>query len=131
MTSKLEKDAHDRVVHGELEFHFEKANFFRVIHVDGAFGGISPANQLIHMSVFSERQPIPKLIVQKVDHGLLGEEVSEKRVVKSGIFREIEADLVMSVDIAIAIRGWLDERITQIQQTREQMIALAKKETKQ
>ena len=116
---------------GDIEFHFEKANFFRVIHVDGAFGGVSPGNQLIHMSVFSERQPIPKLIVQRVSHGVLGEEISEKRVGKSGIFREIEADLVMSVDIAIAIRGWLDEKINQIQKTREQVIAVTEKGTKQ
>ena len=31
---------------GEMEFHFEKSNFFRVIHVDGAFGGISPGTQM-------------------------------------------------------------------------------------
>ena len=42
---------------GEIEFHFEKSSQFPVLHVDGAIGGISPGNQLIHMSVFSERNP--------------------------------------------------------------------------
>lgn len=89
---------------GELEFHFEKANSFRVIHVDGAYGGISPANRMIHMAVFSERTPLPKLVVQMVQDGILGAEILEKRVSKPGVFREVEADLVMSLDIAISLR---------------------------
>jgi hypothetical protein len=100
---------------GELEFHFEKANAFRVIHVDGAYGGISPGNRMIHMAVFSERTPLPKLVVHAVADGILGVEIPEKRITKSGIFREVEADLVMSLDIAISIRDWLNARIEETQ----------------
>lgn len=74
---------------GELEFHFEKANSFRVIHVDGAFGGVSPGSRLIHMAVFSERTPLPKMVVHLAENGVLGAEVMEKRVTKSGIFPEL------------------------------------------
>lgn len=113
-----------RLPDGELEFHFEKASFFRVIHVDGAFGGVSPGNRLIHMSVYSERQPIPKKIVQKINHGVLGEEIPEKRIARSGIFRELEADLVMSLETATAIRVWLDQKINELQQIHEQIASI-------
>jgi len=115
---------------GEIEFHFEKSNFFRVIHVDGAFGGISPGTQMIHMSIFSERQPIPKKVVQKIQHGVLGAEILEKRESRSGIFRELEADLAISLDVAVALRVWLDQRINELQQARE-ILVQAHKETKQ
>lgn len=100
---------------GELESHYGKANFFRVIHVDGAIGAVSPGNKMIHMSVFSERSPVPVKMVQRVSNGILGEEIAEKRVSKRGVFREVEADLVLSVDTAIAVRNWLDEKIQQAQ----------------
>jgi hypothetical protein len=115
---------------GEIEFHFEKSNFFRVIHVDGAFGGISPSTQMIHMSIFSERQPIPKKVGQKIQHGVLGAEILEKRESRTGIFRELEADLVISPKVAIALRGWLDERINEAQLARE-IMEQAQKEAEQ
>ena len=108
------------LLEGELEFHFEKSNFFRVIHVDGAYGGFSPANLQIHMAVFSERQPIPRKVVQEVRAGELGAEIPAKRVGKTGMFRELEADLVMSVETAIALRVWLDQKINEAQSLREQ-----------
>jgi hypothetical protein len=123
----MTEQAESHLLDGEIEFHFEKSNFFRVVHVDGAFGGISPGTQTIHMSIFSERQPIPKKIVQKIQHGELGAEIPEKRVGRSGIFRELEADLVMNVEVAISLRAWLDQRINELQQTRE---LLAQKGTK-
>jgi hypothetical protein len=106
----------DNPVEGEIEFYFEKSHIFRVIHVDGAVGAIVPTNRLIHMAVFSERAPVPKKMVHKVTGvvlgaaagGILGPEVTEKREIRQGVFREIEADLVFSVETAIAIRAWLD-----------------------
>lgn len=97
----------------EIEFNFEKGNFFRVIHVDGAFGGISPTG-LLHMAVYNERSPVPKKIVQKVDEsGKLGSEIPERRNVRSGVFRELEADLVFTIETAVALRDWLDDKIKQ------------------
>ena len=60
----------------ELEFDFEKSNFFRVIHVDGVFGGISPGSNLLHMAIYNERQPLPKKVFHKLDKGVLGQEIS-------------------------------------------------------
>jgi len=107
---------------GELEFNFEKSNFFRSIHVDGFFGGVSPANLLLHMAVFNERQPIPQKVFHPVKDGVLQPETMEKRVVRSGLFREVEADLIMNMEVAMALRAWLDEKITEMQNMRARML---------
>lgn len=116
-----DNDTSVQVFSGELEFDYEKSNYFRVIHVDGAFGGVSPGSRAIHMAVYSERQPIPKKTVQTVQQGVLGPEILEKRIVRSGIFREIEADLVLSLDAAIALRTWLDSKVIELQKVNEQL----------
>ncbi|KRP85974.1 hypothetical protein AOQ73_36480 [Bradyrhizobium pachyrhizi] len=106
---------------GEIEFHFEKSNYFRVIHVDGAAGSLAPGGNYVHMAVYSERAPIPKKAVFNSHQGQLGDEVAEKREARSGVFRELEADLVMSLDAAIALRDWLAERILEGQAVAELM----------
>lgn len=100
---------------GELEFHFEKSSLFRVIHVDGAIGSVSPSAQTLHMAVFSERAPFPKTVVQEVDRGILGREMLDKRVSRNGVFREVEVDLVMTLEAAVALRSWLDDRINEME----------------
>lgn len=82
------------------------------------------------MSVFSERAPVPKRMVHKVIGrvpgvivgGTLGPEITEKREIRQGVFREVEADLVFSVETAIAMRDWLDQRIQESQRL-QQIIA--------
>ena len=103
----------------EIEFQFEKSNLFRVIHVDGVFGGISPGSKLLHMAVYNERQPIPKVVTHKIDKGIIGQEILEKREGRHGLFREIEADLIISEETAIALRTWLDGKISEFQQMNE------------
>jgi len=108
----------------ELEFDFEKSNFFRVIHVDGFFGGVAPASQLLHVAVYNERQPIPKKVFHPVKDGALQPEIMEKREVRSGMFQELETDLVMSLEVAMELRTWLDQRITEMQNIRSLMFAI-------
>jgi hypothetical protein len=49
----------------------------------------------------------------------LGPEIMEKREVRQGVFREVEADLIFSVDTAIALRAWLDGKIQECQRLQE------------
>jgi hypothetical protein len=111
---------------GELEFDFEKSNYFRVIHVDGFFGGLAPT-QLLHLAVYNERQPIPKRVFHNVKDGVLQPETMSKRDARPGLFREVEADLVISMEVAMALRAWLDDKIAEMQNTRAQMAALEKR----
>jgi hypothetical protein len=122
--------AQDPRYDGNMAFIYEKGAYFRVIHADGVIGGISPGTGLVNMSVFSERSPIPKKVVHSVSHGVVGPEIMEKREIREGLFREVEADLVMSVEVAIALRGWLDDRIKEIQTVRETIASSAASEGK-
>jgi len=124
MADKQPKPA---LLQGELEFDFEKSNYFRVIHVDGVYGGMSPATQLLHVAVYNERQPIPKKVFHNLTDGMPQPENLAKRQVRPGLFREVEADLVMSVEMAVILRNWLDEKITEIQNVRAQLAALQEK----
>lgn len=104
-----------RDANGErLEFHYIKSSGFRVIHVDGAHGGVSP-RQKIQMAVFSERSPIPQFTAHQVTQegsGLkVGKEIQGAKISKRGVVREVEAELLMDLETAEAIRTWLDESI--------------------
>src|SRR5689334_23353953 len=97
---------------GDIEFDFIKGNFFRVISVDGAFGGLSPQGRSIHMALFSERRPLPRKTVHSLGtDGLLSDELMDRRETRKAFVREVEADVVMDLPTAIAIRKWLTRKI--------------------
>ena len=97
---------------GRIKFDFIKSNFFRVIHVDGVFGGNSPRG-LISMAVYNERWPIPKQIIKEFKHGKSGKEI--ERASRDAIVREVEAQLVMDVPTAKIICKWLQDKISNIE----------------
>jgi hypothetical protein len=94
-----------------LQFEYIKSNFFRVIHADGAWGGLTPQVK-IQISFYSERTPIPNTIVQELGgDGALGKEI--RRESKVGIIREVESSVVMDVAVAQELVRWLQEKIDQ------------------
>jgi hypothetical protein len=107
----------------KIQFHYEKSNLFRVIHVDGAIGGLTPTLDLF-ISLYNQRGPIPKLIVQRVlPNGQLGEEVMEERSQKEGLFREVEVGLVMNLNVAKALHIWLTDKIELADKTQQKIQA--------
>jgi hypothetical protein len=97
-----------------IQLHYIKSNFFRVIHLDGTFGGVSPRGN-IHMAIFNDRQPIPRMIEHEItSDGRLGEELS--RDIRSGIVREVEADVIMDLNAARSLREWLTGKITDLEE---------------
>lgn len=97
----------------EITFHFIKASGFRVIHVDGVHGGVTPRGQ-IQMAVFSERNPIPQKTVHPVSKDGLGAEDRDKRVQREGVVREVEAELVMSLEAAASVAKWLSDNVERL-----------------
>jgi hypothetical protein len=93
-------------------FHYIKSTQFRVIHGDGVIGGITPSG-LIHFAVYNERPAIPQMVVQRVEAGRLGEE--EQKVGREGIVRELEADVIVSLQLAKGIRDWLSRQIADLE----------------
>ncbi len=100
-----------------FEIHFQKSNHFRTIHCDGAWGGVKP-NGDIQCAFYSERAPIPQLLVKKLKKlGNNQYEISGSNddvvasTSKSGTLREIEVSLVMSRETALSIHDWLGRHL--------------------
>src|SRR5271157_4913600 len=93
-----------------VKFHYVKSNYFRVVHGDGAFGGLTPRGE-VFLSVYSERAPLPDVTVQAVEKGQLGPEIIDQRKGSDGILREIEVGIVMDLAVAKSLIEWLKERV--------------------
>ena len=94
----------------KITFRFLKSQYFRVIHADGVFGGITHQGKM-SVAFFSERTPFPDLLVQEFNEttGVLGREVA--RTGSDGILREIEACVMMDLDTAQSFLEWLQRHI--------------------
>jgi hypothetical protein len=96
----------------EIDIDFLKSAHFRVIHVDGAWGGVSP-HLNIHMTVYNERPAIPQKMVHAVTpDGELGPELSKRS--RAALVREVEADLIMNLSTAKALHEWLGKQIAML-----------------
>ncbi len=94
-----------------IRFHYIKSNGFRVVHVDGAIGSLTPRG-LIHAALYSERIPIPRMVAQSVaQDGSLGSPVEQE--VRQGVVREVEVSLLLDRHAAEAFRNWLSEQIAE------------------
>lgn len=95
-----------------VRFFYVKSPQFRVIHADGAVGGVTPRG-FIHMAFYSERPAIPQSQQFKVEpDGLISEPYETEG--KEGIIREMDVDVIMGKQTAIQLRDWLDTRILQL-----------------
>lgn len=96
----------------EIRFKYVKSNFFRVIHADGAWGGIATRGN-IHMSFYNERAALPDSSAIRFDAD--GKVVApEEAQTSSSMVREIECDVVFDLVTAIGLRRWLDEKIKEL-----------------
>ena len=98
-----------------VRLHYIKGSQFRVIHADGAIGGITPSRQ-IHMSLYSERPAIPREVVHRITpEGTLGEVVPGETVSREGIVREMDVDVIMNFGAAKALHDWLGKKLEDFQ----------------
>lgn len=91
-----------------------KSNYFRVVFAEGVFGGVSPSGY-INMALFNERFPLPTHLEYVVtDAGNLGDEILEARVGRDSIIREVETEVVLSLDGAKKMHAWLGRKIDEL-----------------
>jgi hypothetical protein len=103
----------------ELEIHFLKGNGFRVVHITGAWFGADPEGNL-HLTFFNDRAPIPKKIVLNVNEdGVSTGEIPSKRESKQGIVRELEFDVVLSLQAASRLHESLGENLEAMKRIRQ------------
>lgn len=101
----------------KLDYHFIKSNYFRVIHADGVWGGLTPRHD-VQMAFFNERQPIPQKTTVQVTGNELKESSRQGRI---GIVREMEVEVVFNIETAKAMRAWLDQMIEQHAKIQEEI----------
>ena len=101
----------------KLRFHYIKSNNFRVVHVDGAHGGITP-HGYIFFAVYNDRAPIPQVTVHEIDEdgSVTTEDIRDERISKDGIVREVEVGLVMDLATAESLQRWLEEKINKLKE---------------
>lgn len=96
-----------------IDIKYMKSHFFRVVHADGAFGGIGPRGD-VHMSVYSERYALPD--AGRLHAGEIGSLERREEIQSSGqIVRELECDIVFDYVTAVGLRNWLNDKIKELQ----------------
>ena len=99
----------------QVSFDYIKGNFFRVAHVDGVIGALTPSG-LIHFATFSERPSIPQHVVHEIsEDSQLGTELPSLAVNRGSIVRELEVDLIMSPEVAASLRDWLTSQLSNLE----------------
>ena len=100
-----------------VRFHYIKSNTYRVVHVDGVYGGPTPG-KLLYVSFYNERFPIPNVIEHAAtdiggDTVALGEET--RREGKDGVVREIDFGAIMTLAMAKKLHDWLGKTIRDLE----------------
>jgi hypothetical protein len=98
-----------------IKFHYIKSNLFRVVHSEGAIGGLTPSRE-IFVSLFNERAALPQLIEFAVEpEGKLGNEI--KREGKDGIVREMEIGVLMGATAAKNLAQFLLSQVKLLEES--------------
>lgn len=110
-----------------LRFDFIKSSSFRVIHVDGAWGGLRP-DLNIHMNLYSERYSIPKSVTIEFDPENLPEEQTVEVESRNCVVREVEVCALLDLATAKSLRDWLDDSVQKAEERLSKMVSREEEE---
>ena len=108
-----------------VTFKFTESQHHRVIHVDGAWGGIT-GQGLIHIDLFSEYKSPPDSVRVQLEAGKPPKELA--RVSGEAITREREITAILNLQTATAIRDWLSQKIDELGALNEEIARRAETE---
>jgi hypothetical protein len=107
-----------------------KSQLFRVVHADGAVGGVTPSGNL-HIAFFSERPAIPRMMVhRRNENGTLGDLLPEQTVVRPGMIREMDVDIMIQPHAVGSLIKWLQERQVELEKFQDRAKDIAQDEKK-
>lgn len=90
------------------------SNNFRELHVDGAYGGVTPKG-LININFYAERLSIPKGSEFEIENETNKlKKLSDHDGSKEGIIREFETGVYMTPETAKELYDWLGEHLKSI-----------------
>ncbi|MEO6961293.1 MAG: hypothetical protein ABIY90_04955 [Puia sp.] len=99
---------------GQITIHNKISQNYKEIHVDGAFGGITPRG-LINLSFFAERAPIPKSSEFVLNDGRVGDFIENSIDSKKGILREFEVGIYMSLEVVKSLIEMLGKQASELE----------------
>jgi hypothetical protein len=104
-----------------VHYDYIKSNQFRVLHADGAWGGLTSGGY-INMNFYAERPPIPRQTSHDLSPDGSLQEIEELRNVRDAFaIREIEASIIMHPNAAARLRDWLDAKIREWDEIRRRV----------
>ena len=92
----------------EITFDFVRSPQFRVVHSNGAWGGITPRQEL-SVTFYSERGAMPDSVTHTVTSDGVGPEI--RRAGTNNIQRECEVEVLMSMQEVVNLHRWLGAKI--------------------
>ena len=95
-----------------ITFRFEKDEDYRLIPVNGVWGGATPRSDIL-VDLFHESYTLPEVVTHAVTPGgQLGEEV--ERIPKGEIRRKVLVGMVLTAEQAESIGHWLVEKAREV-----------------
>jgi hypothetical protein len=83
-------------------------------------GGPSLDGSGIRVSPYNERVPIPLQVTQELDaEGHVGKQVAY--TARQGIVREVEAEMILSIDAAKVVIDWLQKKVAEAEKLAEEI----------
>lgn len=99
----------------DITIHNKVSPFYKPVHVDGVYGGITPRG-LLNVSFFSERFPIPKSTEFRIDHeNKTVSKIKDSADSKNGIIREYEVGVYMNLETAKSLNKFLAAKIEELE----------------
>jgi hypothetical protein len=85
-------------------------------YVNGAHGGVSPRGELI-MNFYLERPPLPNSVSHEINrNGTIGPEATvDPADLNTSIVRYVSTGVVLSLQTARELHGWLGEKIRELE----------------
>ncbi|HEX9650479.1 MAG TPA: hypothetical protein VGA21_07955 [Cyclobacteriaceae bacterium] len=100
----------------KIEIKYVKTGGFRIYHIDGFFGGLTPQGK-IYFEPYIDKFHTPKSSTYPIEKdGSLGVELRDFRSSEKGGLREIEAGLILDINIAQSLVVWLQGKIDEYNQ---------------
>ena len=101
----------------KVVFQYVRSKHFRVIHADGAHGGVT-ARGYVNVNFYNERGATPSQSVMAVDAESmeLKETASETR---GRVVRELEVSVMLDEATTIQLVAWLQQKLVELQEVKD------------
>lgn len=114
----VKKDQKLTEVGEEISFKYTYADYFRNYYANGIWGGINPHGEII-MNFYLEKNKPPEETKHRLTEANTLEEISRKPK-EQLIVRELQAGIVLNLNVARSIRDWLDDKIKSMETVLEE-----------